>query len=74
MFVDKHSHTPRGRSPPNNFAIKFDKEAISGGFFNSVTHTIIEYNKYFLRENGGAPRIYKGLIYLKNRAMHSIIV
>jgi hypothetical protein len=49
VFVNKHSSTPRGRSPPNDFTVEFDKEAISRGFFNSISHTTIEYSVKFLR-------------------------
>ena len=72
MFINKHSSTPRGRSPPNDFTVEFDKEASTdSGFFNCVSHTTIESNAKFLRKSRDAPECTKANAYCATSIMAS---
>ena len=72
MFINKHSSTPRGRSPPDGFIIESDKEASAdSGFFNCVSHTTIEYSVKFLRKSRDAPECTKANAYCATSIMAS---
>lgn len=72
MFVNKHSSTPRSRSPTNGFTVEFDKEASTdSGFFNCVSHTTIESNTNFLRKSRDTPECTKANAYCATSIMAS---
>ncbi len=72
MFINKHSSTPRGRSPPNDFTVEFNKEArTDSGFFNCVSHTTIEYSVKSLRKSRDAPECTKANAYCATSIMAS---